>query len=121
MLIADEFGGAVVLLLWIYCLLEVITTEESRIRNLPKLSWLLIVLLLPLVGSIAWLAVGRPLGPARSLPYKGNTGIPPEYDRPGRSAANNPDDDAAFLAQLKKRADEQRQKAKRDKEEPDQA
>ena len=45
--------------LWIFCLVDVITTDESSCRNLPKMLWLLLVLLVPLVGSIIWLvAVG---------------------------------------------------------------
>jgi len=72
-----------------------------------------IVLLLVIMnlGALAWWVAGRPQGAARSLPYKGNTGIPPEYDRPGRATASSPDDDAAFLAQLRERAEEQRKKA----------
>ena len=107
-------GGAlfvVELCLVVYCTLNVITTPEGQVRNLPKLLWLLIVLLFPIVGGIAWLVAGRPQGPARSLPYKGNAGIPPEYDRPGRAAAASPDDDEAFLRGLRERAEQQRRAA----------
>ncbi len=97
--------------LLVYCVLNVITTPESECRNLPKLLWLVIVIILPLVGGIAWLVAGRPQGPSRSLPYKGNRGIPPEYDRPGRSVPQNPDDDEAFLKGLRDRAEEQRKQA----------
>ena len=99
------------LCLLVFCVLDVISSPEGSIRNLPKLVWLVLVIVLPLAGGIAWLVAGRPQGAARSLPYKGNTGIPPEYDRPGRATAYSPDDDAAFLAQLKARAEEQRKKA----------
>jgi hypothetical protein len=106
--------GAVLIaltLFWVYTVLDVITTDEARIRNLPKLTWVLLVVLLFEIGALAWWVAGRPQGAARSLPYKGNTGIPPEYDRPGRAAAQNPEDDEAFLAQLRARAEEQRKKA----------
>jgi hypothetical protein len=69
------------------------------------------VVVLPLVGGIAWLVAGRPQGPTRSLPYKGNTGIPPEYDRPGRASAYRPEDDEAFLRSLRERAQQQRRQA----------
>ena len=107
-------GGAlfvVELCLVVYCTLNVITTPEGQVRNLPKLLWLLIVLLFPIVGGIAWLVAGRPQGPARSLPYKGNDGIPPEHDRPRRAAAAAPDDDEAFLRGLRERAEQQRRDA----------
>jgi hypothetical protein len=114
----------VLVLLWLYCLFDAIDSDPARVRNLPKGAWVLIVLLFPDVGSVLWLVAGRPRGPARSLPYKGNTGVPPEYDRPGRAVAQSPDDDAAFLEQLKRRAEEQRRKAAeqaqriRDEEQP---
>ena len=40
---------------------------------------------------------------------RGNTGRPtsayPEYDRPGRFVATSPDDDEAFLRQVRERAE----------------
>jgi Phospholipase_D-nuclease N-terminal len=107
----DGLAGLVVLGLWIFCVIDVITTDESLVRNLPKMAWVFIVLFLFDIGAIVWLVAGRPQTWQRSLPYKGNTGVPPEYDRPGRATAFNPDDDAAFLMQLKARAEAQRQKA----------
>ena len=111
-------GGALLvveLCLVVYCVLNIVTTPEGQVRNLPKLLWLVLVLLFPLVGGIAWLVAGRPLA-SPSLPYKGNYGsrarpIPPEYDRPGRATAFSPDDDEAFLRGLRERAEQQRRAA----------
>jgi hypothetical protein len=111
LLFADGALAIVLTLFWVYTILDVITTDEGRMRNLPKLTWVFIVILLFEIGALAWWVAGRPQGAARSLPYKGNSGIPPEYDRPGRATAHHPDDDAAFLAQLRARAEEQRKKA----------
>ena len=112
-------GGALLvveLCLVVYCVLNIITTPESEVRNLPKMVWLVLALLFPIVGGIAWLVAGRPQGPARSLPYKGNAGrIPAEYDRPGRATAYSPDDDEAFLRSLRERAEEQRRKAEQER------
>ena len=112
-------GGALLvveLCLVVYCVLNIITTPDSEVRNLPKMVWLLLVLFFPIVGGVAWLVAGRPQGPARSLPYKGNVGrIPPEYDRPGRAVASSPDDDEAFLRSLRERAEEQRRKAEQER------
>ena len=109
------YGGGVLALvevvLLVYCVLNIITTPEGEVRNLPKFLWLLLVVVLPLVGGIAWLIAGRPQGPARSLPYKGNSGIPPAYDRPGRATAFRPEDDEAFLRGLRERAEQQRRAA----------
>ena len=47
--------------LWIYCILDVIAADDGLIRNLPKGFWLMIVIFLPDIGSLAWLLLGRPL------------------------------------------------------------
>ena len=113
------YGGGVLALvevvLLVYCVLDLITTPEAEVRNLPKLLWLLLVVVLPLVGGIAWLIAGRPQGPARSVPYKGNQGVPPAYDRPGRATAFRPEDDEAFLRGLRERAEQQRRAAEQER------
>jgi hypothetical protein len=107
-LYVDGVLGLAVLVLWVFCLIDVITTDESLCRNLPKIGWILLVLFLPAIGSIAWLVAGRPQA-ARDLPYKGNTGPAfPEYDRPGRYVDPDPERDAAYLQSLRDRAEEQR-------------
>jgi Phospholipase_D-nuclease N-terminal len=52
--------GVGFLILWIYCIYDVITTGDELIQHLPKLVWLLIVVILPDLGSLLWLAFGRP-------------------------------------------------------------
>jgi hypothetical protein len=51
----------VFLAFWIYCVVNIISTDEILVRNLPKMLWLLLVIFVPLVGSVAWIAAGRPL------------------------------------------------------------
>src|SRR5579872_6882760 len=59
-----DIVGAVVaigfLILWIYCIYDVITTDDAIIRHLPKVVWLIVVILLADIGSVLWLALGRP-------------------------------------------------------------
>jgi hypothetical protein len=47
------------LALTIFVLVDIITSEEWRIRNLPKMAWVIIVILLPLIGSILWFVAGK--------------------------------------------------------------
>lgn len=109
------FDGGLALIafaVWVFCIIDVITTPESECRNLPKMMWLLIVIILADAGSIAWLVAGRTWGrtPA-DLPYKGNRGT--RATSPARPAkATNPDDDEEFLAGLRARAEEQRRRAR---------
>lgn len=40
-------------------LADIITIDGSRMKHLPKLVWIIVVILLPLIGSILWFLVGR--------------------------------------------------------------
>ena len=62
MLLFDGFGGLLVLGLWIFCFIDVLMTPETACRNLPKLAWVFLVLLLPVFGSIVWLVAGPSVG-----------------------------------------------------------
>lgn len=104
--------GLLVLALWIFCIIDVITSNEWEVRNLPKMAWLLIVLLLPTVGSIVWLVAGRPQGARIGPPAPPTTSRFPEYDRPGRFAATDPEDDEEFLRRCRERAEQQRRAAR---------
>jgi hypothetical protein len=112
--------GIIAFGLWVFCLLDVIMTEEHRVRNLSKAVWVAVVLLTFEVGAVAWLVAGRPRSGSRDLRYKGNAGRAarqyPEYDRPGRFAATNPDDDEAFLRQVRERAEQQTRAAREARE-----
>jgi hypothetical protein len=120
MLFLDGAFGLLVFALWVFCLIDVITTDEVLCRNLQKTWWILIVLLLFDVGAVIWLVAGRPW-PATTnrSPYRGNTGSEPypEYDRPGRFAATSTDDDEEFLRRCRERAEEQRQAYRRRRQE----
>jgi hypothetical protein len=52
--------GVLLLALWIWAILDVIATENELCRSLPKGVWLILVLILPDIGSIAWVLLGRP-------------------------------------------------------------
>jgi hypothetical protein len=100
--------AVVVFALWVFCLVDVITTRDDRVRHLPKIAWLVIVFLFPFVGSIVWLVAGRP---AKERPLTREQGAAPgfsEYERPGRFAAADPAKDEEFLRQVRQRAEEQR-------------
>lgn len=106
MVLFDGFFGLLMVAVWIFCIIDVITTPEDRCRNLPKLIWLLIVILFTAIGSIAWLVAGRPWEPKATADVRSNR-------RPARrTVPSNPDDDEEFLAGLRVRAEEQRRRAR---------
>jgi len=45
---------------WVWALLDVIATDSDQCRNLPKVFWLVIVVLLADIGAFAWVLLGRP-------------------------------------------------------------
>lgn len=104
------FGGFGLILLafWIFCIFDVLTTDAQDTRNLPRLLWLVIVLMLPDVGSILWLVFGRPSPPWRAL-------------RREPAATTAPDDDEDFLRGLQARVEEQRRKAREQQQGDDNA
>ena len=121
----DGVLGLFFLGLWIFCIIDVITTPESQCRNLPKIAWLLIVILLMDIGSIAWLIAGRawngePRVPLTKTPTRPGGARPARAGHPARAGASNPDDDEEFLASLRTRAEEQRRRAReaQDKQSP---
>lgn len=109
MIFGEGLGTLLLLGLWIFCIIDVITTGDAEVRNLPKAVWLLIVILLFDLGSLAWLIAGRNWNKAgaASAP-RGEGRNHPSFDRPGRFVATNPDDDEDFLRGLRQRAEEQR-------------
>lgn len=48
-----------VVALMIGALIDIITRDDSGVRFLPKLVWILLVILLPFLGSVLWFALGR--------------------------------------------------------------
>ena len=101
--------GVVTFALWVYALVDAIGAPSDRVRNLPKALWIVLILFFPLVGSIAWFAAGRPdSGVARRSQYERSQPAFPEYDRPGRAAAVDPEKDQEFLRQVRARAEAQR-------------
>lgn len=81
----DIIFFVVALALLIFSLVDCISIYESRIKVLNKISWVLIIILLPLLGPILWLAVGKD--------RSGNN--PTVRSRDSRPMA--PDDDPEFL------------------------
>lgn len=104
-------GGAALLLgIWIYSIIDAVQAENSRVRTLPKVAWVLILFFVPLVGSALWFWLGRP----RADKF-GSFG--PPVTKPERA----PDDDPEFLKFLeakarREREDAQRQEKKRQQE-----
>ncbi len=53
--------------LWIWAVLDCISTDNILVRNMPKTTWLVLVIFVPTVGAVAWLLLGRPEGAGFAL------------------------------------------------------
>lgn len=88
-----------VLALLIYAFIDCLNTPEEQVRGLPKVIWLIIILLFGefLVGPIAWLVAGK-----HRYPVAPGGGTPSAWHRehPG-PAWVAPDDNPQFLRGLK--------------------
>ncbi|MFF1439532.1 PLDc N-terminal domain-containing protein [Streptomyces sp. NPDC058295] len=86
-----------VLALWIYAFIDCLNTPEEEVRGLPKVVWVIIILLFGevLVGPVAWLVAGK----ARRAPVGGGT--PAGSPRGRRAEWVAPDDNPEFLKSLK--------------------
>jgi hypothetical protein len=78
--------------LTVYSVIDCARTDADQVTGLPKPMWLVAILLLPVIGPLAWLVAGRSRGssspPARRLPLA-------------------PDDDPDFLWQIERRRRQQ--------------
>ncbi|MCG5459968.1 PLD nuclease N-terminal domain-containing protein [Micromonospora sp. PSH03] len=93
------------IVLAVCALISCLSADEGKIRALPRIAWVLIILFFPLVGSIAWFIVGREPSPGTRKGWPGGTGGG-ERQRPRPVA---PDDDPEFLRSVEERAQQQDQ------------
>lgn len=68
----------------LYALIDCIRTEDERVKGLPKLVWILLIVFVSYLGPIAWIVAGRD----RQWPT---------FEQPRTLA---PDDDPDFLRNL---------------------
>ena len=75
----------------VIALIDCLARDADEIRGIPKIAWVFVILLFPLLGSIVWFLAGRPRGQARRAGPDGT---------PARTGLLAPDDDPDFLAGL---------------------
>ena len=88
----------------LYAFIDCIQTPARSARSLPKGVWILVIVLLPGLGGLAWLFLGR----ERAAGSVGGF-------LSGRSAPTAPDDDPDFLRQLGDQTWSQKMKRNRER------
>jgi hypothetical protein len=82
------FLAAAELVLLVLALIGALSAD--RVRNLPRFLWVLVILVIPLLGPIAYFLFGRPVTP----PREGGS------IRRGAPPPASPDDDPEFLRSM---------------------
>jgi hypothetical protein len=75
----------VVLALDVFAIVDVILTDQRRVRALPKIVWVILIVLVPIVGALLWFFIGKE-----------------RNDRGGERRTIAPDDDPTFLRNLRR-------------------
>ena len=87
-----------VLAIFVYGLVDVIRTDGRLTRGISKPAWIIVMIVLPVLGAILWLLIGRP---------RGNPPVRQSYSHP-----TAPDDDPDFLRNLELRRRNQAEAAR---------
>jgi hypothetical protein len=51
--------SVIVLVALVIALIDVIRIDDSRVKYLPKIVWVLLIILIPLIGVVLWFVLGR--------------------------------------------------------------
>jgi hypothetical protein len=87
-----------ILAIFVYGLVDVIRTDGRLTRGISKPAWIIVMIVLPVVGAILWLLIGRPRGTSPAVL---------KYSHP-----TSPDDDPDFLRNLEVRRRNQAEAAR---------
>ncbi|MFC0628323.1 PLD nuclease N-terminal domain-containing protein [Kribbella deserti] len=88
------------LALSVYALFSCIQTRDEDVPHLPKLFWIVLIVLVPFVGPITWILMSR--AHAHKQHVTGRSGHPSAGPRRPAPRQVAPDDDPEFLAWLAK-------------------
>jgi hypothetical protein len=79
-------GGVAAIALTVYALVDLFITGKQRFRAFPRPVWIALIVVLPIIGPVLWLTIGK--------------------NSPRTTSPRAPDDDPSFLGSLSESADE---------------
>ena len=100
---------AVPVILALYALIDCVRNEAPTTSRLPKPIWILIIIVVPVIGPLAWFLVSRFVEPGGVQNRK------TKPNRPTPRGVRAPDDDPDFLWRL----EQQSRRRRREREERD--
>lgn len=99
----------------IFAIVDIVLRDESEVRHLPKIAWLFLVILIPVLGTILWFSLGRewpertPRAPRASQRRPVSAPVVPPAARAG--AGGDPRSTEQQLADLEREIEEERLRA----------
>lgn len=102
--------------LWTFCLVDVVTRDVRYVQHLPKTLWMVVILFVPVFGSVLWLVAGRGQSALPDL-----AGVAAHVDAEGLRtvAAHDPVAEEAFRQACRERAERQRRAGRQQRAEGD--
>jgi hypothetical protein len=96
--------------LTVFALADCVQTQDDKVRGVPKWAWIVMIVVLPWVGPLTWLFVGRERSWGRGS--GGSSG-------PRRDGPLAPDEDPDFLRKLDEDIRRERREQRRGEQDPD--
>lgn len=95
-----------IIALTIYTFIDCLNTPEEEVKHLPKVVWVIIILLFSIVGPVVWLFAGKKRAAVGGGGFGGG--------RARRTQWVAPDDNPEFLKSLRDEQEEKDEKKDRD-------
>ncbi|QAY69920.1 PLD nuclease N-terminal domain-containing protein [Xylanimonas protaetiae] len=90
----------------VYALADLAGARKEETGGLPKWLWAVLIVVVPVIGGLAWIIFRRASGPAAAP--QGGRGR--QSSGPRREGPLAPDDDPEFLWRLKQQAERERRR-----------
>ena len=85
-------GGVAAVAFTVYALVDLFMTHAPRVRAFPKPVWIVVIVVLPLIGPLLWLRVGKAEPRAKRI----------------QGISKAPDDDPKFLGSIDSESSDER-------------
>lgn len=108
--------SVLLLALMIGALIDIVTRPDDQVKHLPKVFWIILVVIVPLAGSIVWFLVGREYGEGGvSIPRRERRAAPFRAPAAPPAPAADPRSTEQQIADLDREIEEWRLRAEVEK------